>query len=194
MIATPTAHKILLLVGPFVAAILLPLVFHTVKSVDSSYGQIANHSIDNFSFASGHQFNDYQGRYLFAFFGYQGCSQSCPRQLLNLLALAQQPSLADSTFVYVDLAPNPHANASTASLEDNAVHYQQVTDIAQTRRLSAQLPGFISTGYQQQVVDHSAYIYLIDPQGVVRRVYGQLTLNLEQVINDLNQLQQESML
>nr|WP_157360336.1 hypothetical protein [Aliagarivorans marinus] len=102
--------------------------------------------------------------------------------------------MADSTFVYVDLAPNPHANASTASLEDNAVHYQQVTDIAQTRRLSAQLPGFISTGYQQQVVDHSAYIYLIDPQGVVRRVYGQLTLNLEQVINDLNQLQQESML
>ncbi|MPW29086.1 hypothetical protein F9L16_08765 [Agarivorans sp. B2Z047] len=185
-------RALLLFVCPAMFAFALPFV-KPVSQTGDFYGQFSQAQAYNILLNQQGELNDYQGKYTYLFLGFQGCSQACPRQLLNLAALADDAALQAAQFLYIDLVVSaPQQAFSSAML--NKVEFRQVADFQQSIEVSQRFPGYVSTSFDQQVVDHSAYLYLLNPLGEVSLVYTQQNLDISQVVTDFKLLQQGDLL
>lgn len=123
------------------------------------------------------------GGWTFLFFGYTHCPDICPTTLLTLQGvrrdLAQTPSLTgDTRFVFVSVDPKrdtpEHLNRYVSFFHPDFLG--ATGDKAEIDRLVG-LAGAVymfegDTGSDSYIVNHSATLYLIDPQG---RLYGRIS-------------------
>ncbi|WP_137671696.1 hypothetical protein [Agarivorans sp. Toyoura001] len=182
----------LLLTCPIAIAFAFPFVMPLIHSSEF-YGHGSNAAAYNIQLNNGESLSDYQGRFTYLFLGFQGCSQACPRQLLNLAALANSNQLKQAQFLYVDLVAGSASNVVAEHSVDNVL-FRQVANFQQATEVSQQFPGYVASNFDAQIVDHSAYLYLLDPRGEVSLVYTQVNLEIDKVIQDFKQLQQGEIL
>ncbi|MEQ6884173.1 SCO family protein [Salicola sp. Rm-C-2C1-2] len=124
----------------------------------------------------------------FVFFGYQGCTASCPAQLVNMRKLANQLDRDDVRFLYITLAP---ADVTASDLRQwlhtlgpaFVGHHPEDADHA--RRLIQSFGGF-SDRYNESMArfSHSADLYLVARNRQMLR-YSGVALDLARVQQDL---------
>jgi len=115
---------------------------------------------------------DYRGKWLLVYFGYTACPDVCPATLSEMSAAldALGPRAGRFQPIFVTLDPaRDSAKVMTQYLKafGNRFiglrgHPQEIADTAQRFHAYYRLRGL---GSGQYTVDHSSYIYVIDPQG-----------------------------
>ena len=127
----------------------------------------------------------------FVFFGFHGCTASCPAQLVNMRRLAERLDRDDVRFLYVSLAPSEMTASDLSDWLQSlgpAFRGYLPDDAAHARRLVQSLGGFSDHyGETAGVYDHSADLYLVTPDRRMLR-YAGTALDLARVQQDLDSL------
>ena len=127
----------------------------------------------------------------FVFFGFHGCTASCPAQLLNMRRLAEGTERDDVRFLYISLAPSEMAASDVAGWLHSlgpAFRGYRPDDAAHARRLVQSFGGFSDHyGETPGAFDHSADLYLVTRDHRVMRYPG-TALDLARVRQDLDSL------
>lgn len=124
----------------------------------------------------------------FVFFGYQGCTASCPAQVVNMRKLENRLDRADVRFLYITLAPDDVTASDLRewmqSLGPAFISYHP-EDAGHARRLIQSFGGF-SDRYNDSMARfaHSADLYLVTRNRRVLRYPG-VALDLARVQQDL---------
>lgn len=124
----------------------------------------------------------------FVFFGFEGCTASCPAQIVNMRRLASRLERQDVRFLYVSLDP-----ASVEEAELNQWMHRLGPGFRAFRPDDAQAAGQLIQsfgGFASQAsasagtFEHSADLYLVTQAGRMLRYTG-TALDLERVEEDL---------
>lgn len=138
---------------------------------------------------------DFEGKYVFVYFGYTFCPDICPTTLLTLKKVrAQLPDQADRVQVIM-VSVDPERDTPEAL--ETYVHYFDDSFIGITGAkdeidaLSEPFgvyyekgEGSAATGY---LINHSARVYLLDPAGNARVAYPH-GVSAEEIVADLEYL------
>lgn len=141
---------------------------------------------------------DFKGEWLLVFFGYTHCPDVCPTTLSTIALILDQ--LGDDAaevqplFISVDPARDtPAVLADYVTLFDPRLlgltgTEEQVADAARAYRAyyaKAPLPGEESVGADgDYAMDHTAHLYLMDPDGVYAKVFSP-TDTVEKIVGEI---------
>lgn len=120
----------------------------------------------------------FRGKWLLVYFGYTSCPNSCPTALMDisqvLAGLGSDAGALEALFITVD----PQRDTSevlrqyTASFDQRIIGLSgdphQIAAVAQAYGVYY-APRKIGPGAEDYVIDHSSYIYLMDPLGSFAR-------------------------
>ncbi len=116
----------------------------------------------------------YRGKWLLVFFGYTSCPDICPTTLYEIAAAIEElgPDAAKLQPIFITVDPErdtpevmgKYAGAFHPRIVGLTGSTQQIAAVARNyRAYSAHHK--TGTGAEDYVVDHSTYIYIMDPQG-----------------------------
>ncbi|GGA82744.1 hypothetical protein GCM10011369_25910 [Neiella marina] len=156
------------------------------------YGLSVDRPAHDFAIGDG-QLTDLQGRYVYLLFGFLRCGDVCHRQVANMLALNKQLQAEPVSFVFVSLDPECDAVDQLQSYFD-----QQGPDFHSVKPASSAAARALAKEYNEYVVktgsgddyqiDHSGFMYVINPAGRLRLIYTSSHLSVSEMLNDLSKL------
>lgn len=127
------------------------------------------------------------------FFGYKGCADACPRQLVNTMKLQKRMAGHDLRFLFVSLAPErvsaQELDRWLESMGDGFMGFRP--DSAREARDLVRAFGGRSTNSgaeRQRRFSHTANLHVVTPDGVRRLIYTGVALDLDRVEQDLERL------
>ncbi|MBW8189422.1 SCO family protein [Neiella marina] len=185
----------------FLAVIVLAAALPWLPSLLQSepyYGLRVDKTAYDFPFEntnnSEQRLSDLKGRYVYLLFGYLRCADICHRQVANMLALNNQLSEQAVSFVFVSLDPERDAsNQLQAYFDSQGQHFHSVrpnNEAAAHALANEYNEYFIKTGEGAGYdIDHSGFMYVVNPDGKLSLIYTNSKLNVEAMLNDLKQLQ-----
>jgi len=122
----------------------------------------------------------YRGKWLLVYFGYTFCPNSCPTTLLEIATalkqLGQDAAKIQPLFITVDPQRDTPAvmQQYTRSFDSRIIGLtgtpQQIASVARAYG-AYYVPHRTGSGPNDYVVDHSTYIYVMDPEGKFVRVF-----------------------
>lgn len=127
------------------------------------------------------------------FFGYRGCSDACPLQVVNIIKLQQRMSDRDLRFIFVTLAPERVSAGEldrwTDSMGDNVQGFRPQSP-TEAQKLMRAFGGYSANqGHrQEQEFTHTANLHVVTPDGIRRLLYTTVALDLDKVAQDLERL------
>jgi len=183
---------------------LLPLLFSTLNSKDNYYGLYIDKPAENFSLTntSGNKqgLEHLSGDYAFLMFGFTHCQEVCPLQLGNLLAMKRLVGGKPIRFVFISLDPDrdttevlkqyfeSHGENFLALRPES---FQASQALAMKYHEFAYLDGQKKND-QDYVINHNGYIFLLNPEGILKLIYTSTQLNHEKMHEDLKKLMKNS--
>lgn len=123
--------------------------------------------------------SDYRGRYLLVFFGYTHCPDVCPTTMLNLSAALEELGPAADKIQPVFITVDPLRDTYEV-LADYLTNFdkrfigltgsrQQIEAVERSYGVYANAAA-VESKSNDYLVDHSAYTYLMGPDGIFRAV------------------------
>jgi protein SCO1 len=116
----------------------------------------------------------YRGKWLLVYFGYTFCPTTCPTTLMNIAAVLHQlgAEAADVQAIFITIDPQRDTpdilRQYTASFDPRIVGLrgdpEQLAAVEKAYGAYA-VTHRIGPGTDDYVIDHSSYVYLMDPQG-----------------------------
>lgn len=129
--------------------------------------------------------------FTFLFFGFLGCDSVCPSQISNMIALDRLMPSAPVKFRLVTIDPERDSRQQlanlTAELGPRFGWYRPATP-QRAQALAASLGETVALARPGQAPDHSAALYVLDAEGVVRLMYFGAGLDLGRVRDDIRRL------
>ena len=146
------------------------------------------------------KFSDFKGKYLLVFFGYTYCPDVCPTSMLRisdvLEELGDYKKYVKVLFISVDPERDtPEALKKFISFYDKTGKYivgltgkpEDIKKVAkQFRAFYQKVP--VKNKEVGYLVDHSAYIYLVDPKGIIRMIYRPDNDDPKRIAEDIKQI------
>ncbi len=146
------------------------------------------------------KFSDFKGKYLLVFFGYTYCPDVCPTSMLRisdvLEELGDYKKYVKVLFISVDPERDtPEALKKFISFYDKTGKYivgltgkpEEIKKVAkQFRAFYQKVP--VKNKEVGYLVDHSAYIYLVDPKGIIRMIYRPDNDDPKRIAEDIKQI------
>ena len=146
------------------------------------------------------KFSDFKGKYVMVFFGYTYCPDVCPTTMLRISEvldeLGNDKKYVRALFISVDPERDtPEKLKKFISFYDKTGKY--ITGLTGTpeeiKKVAHQFRAFYKkvpiknkeVGY---LIDHSAYIYLVDPKGILRMIYRPANDNPKRIAQDIKQI------
>ncbi len=143
------------------------------------------------------KFSDYKGKYVLIFFGYTYCPDVCPTTMLRIQEtldeLGDYKKYIKVLFISVDPERDtPEALKKFISFYDPTGKYiegltgtpEEIKKVAkQFKAYYKKVP--IENKEVGYLVDHSAYIYLIDPKGILRLIYRPANDDPKRIAEDI---------
>jgi protein SCO1/2 len=120
---------------------------------------------------------DFRGRYLLLGFGFTHCADVCPAMAFGMASALDTNPTAAGVFVSVDTERDPaaitdrYARAFHERLIGLGGSLEQVNAAAQNFRVSYAVTKTQNT----YIVQHTSYVYLIDPTGALAQVFSSTT-------------------
>ncbi len=185
------------------AALLVLLLFFSAFGYQF-YGIPYLQKIDDFQLTNQDgkkiKFSDFKGKYVMVFFGYTYCPDVCPTTMLRISEvldeLGNDKKYVRALFISVDPERDtPEKLKKFISFYDKTGKY--ITGLTGTpeeiKKVAHQFRAFYKKvpiknkeiGY---LVDHSAYIYLVDPKGILRMIYRPANDNPKRIAQDIKQI------
>ncbi len=144
--------------------------------------------------------SDFKGKYLLIFFGYTYCPDVCPTTMLRIKEtldeLGDYKKYVKVLFISVDPERDtPEALKKFISFYDPTGEYiegltgtpEEIKKVAkQFKAYYKKVP--IENKEVGYLVDHSAYIYLIDPKGILRLIYRPANDDPKRIAEDIKQI------
>lgn len=146
----------------------------------------------------GHEVTDasYRGKWLVVYFGYTSCPDVCPTTLLRVGQALQSlgPLAAKVQPIFITLDPTRDTQARLtrymAAFDSRLVGLRG--DAAQISAAARQFHVYYrlrSLGNGEYTVDHSSFLYVVDPQGHFARLLAD-SVPADELAADLRQLEQ----
>lgn len=141
--------------------------------------------------------SDFNGSYLYLYFGYLQCQTICPKALGTLFQIAQAEKDPKLKFLFVSIDPKRDDNDTLRVFQEN---FDPRIQVVKSSAQNAQATLLDYHGYLIQPppgsedtteLDHSGHLYLIDPAGQLRLIYAKNQQNPDRIIGDLTILKQE---
>ncbi len=146
------------------------------------------------------QFSSLKGKYVLVFFGYTYCPDVCPTTMLRIKEvldeLGDYKKYVKVLFISVDPErDNPETLKKFISFYDKTGKYiigltgkpEEIKQVAkQFRAYYQKVP--VKNKEVGYLIDHSAYIYLVDPKGILRMIYRPANDNPEKIAEDIKQI------
>ncbi len=146
------------------------------------------------------KFSDFKGKYLLVFFGYTYCPDVCPTSMLRISdvldELGDYKKYVKVLFISVDPERDtPKALKKFISFYDKTGKYivgltgkpEDIKKVAkQFRAFYQKVP--VKNKEVGYLVDHSAYIYLVDPKGIIRMIYRPDNDDPKRIAEDIKQI------
>ncbi len=146
------------------------------------------------------KFSDFKGKYLLVFFGYTYCPDVCPTSMLRISdvldELGDYKKYVKVLFISVDPERDtPEALKKFISFYDKTGKYivgltgkpEEIKKVAkQFRAFYQKVP--VKNKEVGYLVDHSAYIYLVDPKGIIRMIYRPNNDDPKRIAEDIKQI------
>ncbi len=182
----------------------LLLLFVLTSFAYQFYGFPYMQKIKDFSLTDHHgkrvKFSDFKGKYVLVFFGYTYCPDVCPTTMLRIKEvldnLGDEKKYVKVLFISVDPERDtPEALKKFISFYDKTGKYivgltgkpEEIKEVAhQFKAYYKKVP--IENKEVGYLIDHTAYIYLIDPKGILRLIYRPANDNPEKIAEDIKQL------
>lgn len=185
---------------------LLPILFMLVNS-HGYYGHFLNKKAEPFILLDTdnqlHSLEKHKGLFTFLYFGYLNCDEVCHNQVGVMFNLKHQSKEPDLDFIFITMDPKRDSPEMLDSYFNQLgknfyalYHPEQrvIQDLAQhylapffTDRLSAA----ISARKDDYEIEHPGYLYLIDPDGVIKLIYPNQHLRYDYILQDLQKLKSE---
>lgn len=189
----------LLLLGSAVAMIfLLPFVFSLFNSQQEYYGLYVNRTATDFTLVdtSGKtvSLDDFSGHYVYMMFGFTQCRDVCPPQIGNIVAMKNYVGKRPVQFVFISIDPDRdtpeilkryfenHGDNFIALKPDT---FQASQALAMAYNEYAYIKGAKNQNYD---INHNGYIFLLNPEGILKLIYTTTQLNHFKMLEDLNHL------
>ncbi len=122
----------------------------------------------------------YRGKWLLVYFGYTSCPDTCPTTLIEIAAVLRKlgPDAAKLQPIFITIDPQrdiPEVMGKyTQSFDPRIIgltgNPQQIDAVTQEYGVYF-VPHQTGPGTQDYVMDHSIYLYLMDPQGKFARAF-----------------------
>lgn len=146
------------------------------------------------------KFSQLKGKYVMVFFGYTYCPDVCPTTMLRISEvldeLGDYKKYVKVLFISVDPERDtPEALKKFISFYDKTGKYiigltgkpEEIKKVAkQFRAFYQKVP--VKNKEVGYLVDHSAYIYLVDPKGILRMIYRPANDNPKRIAEDIKQI------
>ncbi len=146
------------------------------------------------------KFSDFKGKYLLVFFGYTYCPDVCPTSMLRISdvldELGDYKKHVKVLFISVDPERDtPEALKKFISFYDKTGKYivgltgkpEEIKKVAkQFKAFYQKVP--VKNKEVGYLVDHSAYIYLVDPKGIIRMIYRPDNDDPKRIAEDIKQI------
>ncbi len=134
---------------------------------------------------------DFEGKFVYLFFGFTRCPSACPRAMGRLSELDRLIETEDVAFLFITIDPE-HDQGDALETYQNAFSKRVKVlraDKEQLRQTTRAL------GYQYQsepdadgLISHEGHIFLLDPSGKPVLRYGEQHTNLERMSQDFSRL------
>ncbi len=131
----------------------------------------------------------YRGRWMLVYFGYAYCPDICPTELQTISTVLDQlgPDAAKIAPLFITVDPQrdtPQALAQYVKLFDTRLigltgTPDQVAQAAQAYRVYAKK--VTSKGLGGYLIDHTSFVYLMDPDGKLRTIFSPETSVMDMV-------------
>ncbi len=146
------------------------------------------------------KFSDFRGKYVLVFFGYTYCPDVCPTSMLRISEvldeLGEYRKYIKVLFISVDPERDtPEALKKFISFYDKTGKYivgltgspEEIKKVAkQFRAFYQKVP--VKNKEVGYLIDHSAYIYLVDPKGILRMIYRPDNDDPKKIAEDIKQI------
>ncbi len=147
------------------------------------------------------QLSDLRGYYLYLFFGFTHCSTICPKMMGTLHSLSKSIERPDIKFIFVSIDP-------IRDTKENLRHYGQaygnrfVPVKLYKKDIKKVLYEYKSYVYNADLeklktqkdyqIDHTAFLYFINKEGMLKYIYTSRDLKVEDLKRDLQDLSSQS--
>lgn len=178
---------------------LLPWLFSTLNNKENFYGFNVDKPAHDFSLPGTDgkvlSLNDFSGDYVYLMFGFTHCQEVCPLQLGNLLAVKKLVNNKPVRFIFISLDPNrdkaevlkqyfeAHGDNFVALRPDS---FQASQALARKYHEYAYIQG--QKKKSDYVINHNGYIFLLNPEGILKLIYTSTQLNHHKMLDDLEKL------
>lgn len=187
---------------------LLPVIF-LLSNTSQFYGHELNQPATEFELfdtqGDSHQLSMHKGKYTFLYFGYLNCNEVCHNQVGVMFNISRQAVQKNIDFIFVSLDPK-RDSPKQLDLYFNQLGanfyalYHPNIQVIQTLANAYKSPFYIdrirqawSNDANDYEIQHPGYLYLIDPDGIIRLMYPNMHLRYDYILQDLGQLNQAQM-
>lgn len=139
----------------------------------------------------------YRGKYVYIFFGYTNCGFVCPINMNELRKLSKEIKNDKAKFLFISIDP---WRDNLYNLKDYILNYgnnfialfafrvKTIQEILKKYRAYADYSYFYSDTDKAYHLEHTGYIYLVDPKGFLRLVYTKRDIKAEEMYEDIKLL------
>lgn len=181
----------------------LPVLFYLSKS-SNYYGHELNQPAKEFELldtqGQQHALSQHLGHFTFLYFGYLNCNEVCHNQVGVMFNLSRQAAEKNIDFIFISLDPERDKPAMLDEYFNQLganfyALYHPSIQVIQSVANAYKSPFYIdrvrqafSQNSDDYEIQHPGYLYLIDPQGVLRMMYPNLHLRYDYILQDIERL------
>lgn len=189
-----------IIVSAIAMVFLFPWLFSMINGKANYYGLYVDKAAYNFSLANTNgiqtSLEDLSGSYIYLMFGFTHCQEVCPLQLNNLLAINRLVGDRPVRFAFITL--DPDRDTKKALKQYFEVHGDNFIAL---RPKSFQASQALAMNYLEYAfvngqkktdrdynINHNGYIFLLNPDGLLKLIYTSTQLNHSEMLKDLKKL------
>ena len=182
----------------FAGVLLSTLIFFqdiiSLVNIDGFEGRFINSQPVNFPVTDTQNnrkwLSDFKGEYLVLFFGFVQCSTVCPRVMgvLHSFAEIARKESVSQRILFVSIDPDrdsPSTIHDYINSFDSGIQGVKIASRNIVSQVISQFKGFVNNS---NPVEHSGFVYIIDPDGRLMTIYTDENLNAEVMMKDLKKL------
>lgn len=165
-----------------------------------SYGLVVNKPAPDFNLTNStgdhRQLADFNGEFLYLYFGYLNCNGVCQTHIATFFHLAKQTAEKDFKIAFITLDPARDSAELLAQRIDGldarftGLRAQSIHAIQQLA-LAYKVPFYQTSKSAEYDINHAGFVFLIDKNGQWRRTYTGRFLDYTKMQQDLTTLRQE---
>ena len=189
-----------LIAGALIALLVgLPFLPGLWSSIHS-YGLVVNKPAPDFKLTNTageqRQLVDFQGEFLYLYFGYLNCNGVCQTHIATFFHLAKQTPEKDFKIAFITLDPARDSAELLAQridgLDPRFIGLRaESTHAIQQLALAYKVPFYQTSQATEYEINHAGFVFLIDKNGQWRRTYTGRFLDYTKMQQDLTTLRLE---